>query len=105
MYQSLIKLKLDLEQELVDKIHNVCNAAFDNHISTLRNKSNDPNILIFEDSNPMGSICHGITSILKSDIVQYFDAWEFVDLLTGNESCSALEFYKIVKPNHQTLDN
>ncbi|MCL1990405.1 MAG: hypothetical protein FWG67_05885 [Defluviitaleaceae bacterium] len=88
MYQSVITLKKDLPQDVLEKVHRICNQAFNNRAGKLLNKSTDSYHLIYEDTEFFGALALGQKTIYKSEVREFVDKCSMIDKLDPEESCA-----------------
>jgi len=91
VYKTIIKIKEDLTQEIINEIQDVSQQDFNNRAGRVENSSDNRYVMIFEgDDSLIGCLQLGIIS-LHEKIADYVTSWEWIDIDEPWESCDVLK--------------
>jgi hypothetical protein len=95
MYRTIIKLKKELSQEMINEVTSIALDHYDNFAGKLDNISKDPYVILFEGVSEKDFACMdlGTVNLAGSDFLQYVSEWNFFDDENPCDNCDVLKLY------------
>lgn len=92
MYKSVIKIKSNTPNEILEKLVVIADKAFNNRAGVVKNVSDNPYKLIYEGKeNKFGCLELGMLTLeKKKDFLYFIEAWNWIDENDPDESCDIL---------------